>query len=148
MLRESSKLEGREVNLQVLANGGQTEASTKGLPAEEALLAFAETALLFDSNATESAREKLIEQIGYDAMIDSACIIANFQRMVRIADATGIPLDTPVAMVTADIREELGINAFGSAESTKPITGIKKYFGLLLGKALPFVFRQMAKRQA
>ena len=147
MLRESSKLEGKKINLQVLTDGSSTEADTEGLPAEDALLAFAESALKFDKGATTIAREKLIDLIGYEAMVDSACIIANFQRMVRIADGTGIPLDTPVAMVTIDIREALGINEFGSAENTKPIKGIKRLFGLLLGKVLSFVFRQMAKRQ-
>jgi len=142
MLRESSKLEGKEVDLQVLSGN----AGSGVLPAEDELIAFAETALMFDQSATTAARERLVALIGFDAMIDSACIIANFQRMVRIADGTGIPLDTPVAMVTTAIREDLGINDFGSAENTKPITGIKRQFGLLLGKLLPFVFRQMAKR--
>jgi len=50
-------------------------------------------------------------------------------------------------MVTTDTREALGINEFGSAENTKPIKGIRRLFSLLSGKALPFVFRQMAKRQ-
>ncbi|MFT7688134.1 MAG: hypothetical protein ACI9FB_003494 [Candidatus Azotimanducaceae bacterium] len=142
MLRESSKLEGADVDLQVL--GGHT--GSGDLPAEAELLAFAETALMFDVSATKTAREKLVEVIGYDAMIDSACIIANFQRMVRIADGTGIPLDTPVAMVTAGIREELGINAFGSAENTKPTRGIARLIGLLLAEVLSLVFKQMAKR--
>lgn len=51
-------------------------------------------------------------------MVDAAGVIANFQRMVRIADGTGIPLDEPVAMLTTDIREELGLNHYGSADRT------------------------------
>lgn len=143
MLRESSRLEGSEVNLQVVVGGHEGEDS---LPGEKQLLGFAETALYFDKEATKLARENLIAELGEAAMIDSACIIANFQRMVRIADGTGIPLDTPVALVTTDLREKLGINEFGSAENTPEISGLGKIIGRILGKILPLIFRQMAKK--
>ena len=45
------------------------------------------------------------------ALVDAAAVVGNFERMVRIADGTGIPLDKPVAMVSADMREELGLDA-------------------------------------
>jgi hypothetical protein len=149
MLRESSRLEGESVDLKVIASGvssasgGSGDAGAQGLPAEAELLAFAEAALGYDTDATTNARDKLAAAIGEPAMVDAACIIANFQRMVRIADATGIPLDTPVAMVTTDIREELGINDFGSADNTPAIKGMKKIAGRALGKLLPYVFRRM-----
>ena len=44
-------------------------------------------------------------------MIDAAGVASHFQRMVRIADATGITLGD-VEAVTADLRSELGIDAF------------------------------------
>lgn len=155
MLRESSKLEGIEVDLQVVTNGqgegegegeGERDREGEAIKGEQALLAFAESALYFDHDATRIARDKLCAVLGEAAMIDSACIIANFQRMVRISDGTGIPLDTPVAMITADLREELGINQFGSAGNTPKVTGIKKVLGRLLNKMLPFLFRQMANK--
>ena len=45
-------------------------------------------------------------------MIDAAGVIANFQRMMRIADSPGIPLDARMDALTADLRSELGINRF------------------------------------
>ena len=35
--------------------------------------------------------------------------------MTRIADATGIPLDAPVAVLTADLRATLDLGRFASA---------------------------------
>jgi hypothetical protein len=66
----------------------------------------------------DAARASLLEAVGPAAFVDAAGVVGNFQRMVRIADATGIPLDGPMAALTQGMREELGINAFGSAEST------------------------------
>jgi len=44
-------------------------------------------------------------------VVDAAGVISNFQRMVRIADATGIGLGV-FEVPSADMREALGINAF------------------------------------
>ena len=49
-------------------------------------------------------------------MVDAAGVIANFQRMVRIADGTGIPLtDNRLVALTVDLRDELGINDYPTA---------------------------------
>ena len=37
-------------------------------------------------------------------------MLGNFERMVRIADGTGIPLDGPVVAASNDFREELGLD--------------------------------------
>jgi len=143
MLRESSRLEGSQVNLTVVMSG---ETLQNGVPAENELVSFAEAAIGFDNEAIRESRTNLVAAIGEQGMIDAACIIANFQRMVRIADGTGIPLDTPVALVTAGLREDLGINNFGSADNTPPVVGLKRLFGDLMSKLLPFIFRRMAKK--
>ena len=54
--------------------------------------------------------------MGDAEVVDAAAVIANFQRMVRIADGTGIPIDGPLDVLSADLRHELGINEFSSAE--------------------------------
>ena len=59
-----------------------------------------------------------------EALVDAAPVIGNFQRMVRIADGTGIPHDKPIAAMTADMREELGYNDFASAKNTPPVNRI------------------------
>ena len=52
-------------------------------------------------------------------MVDAAGVIANFQRMVRIADGTGIPLDKRVVALTADLRDELGLNDYPTVRLTR-----------------------------
>ena len=38
--------------------------------------------------------------------------------MVRIADATGIPLDAPVRLAAGDLPDALALSSFGSAANT------------------------------
>ena len=115
MLRVSAKTSGDDVDLAGIV--ADDEIAT-GIPGDRALLAFAEAGLGDDAEATAAARQRVVEELGEASMIDAACIIANFQRMVRIADGTGIALDAGVAALTADLREDLGINAYGAAKLT------------------------------
>lgn len=142
MLRESSKLEGNKVDLRVINAQADIEG---GVPAERALINFAEAAFNYDEQAIAASRKLLANEIGEEAMIDSAAVISNFQRMVRIADGTGIPLDTPVAMVTVGIREELGINEFGSAGNTPALGLFKRLLGAIIGPFLGFLLPKMSK---
>ena len=75
-----------------------TDAAVKGDPAELA-----------------AARDALRGTGGSAVLVDAAGIIGNFERMVRIADGTGIPLDAYTEEATAGLREELGIDRFASA---------------------------------
>lgn len=93
-------------------------------------------------------RHSLVHYFEYsstDAMIDAAAVIVNFQRMVRIADGSGIPLDAPMAMITAEIRDELGINEFSSANLTQKVGPVKRVLGKVMAIILPVLFRRMAK---
>ena len=58
------------------------------------------------------------KRLGDQAAVDAAGIVANFQRMVRIADGCGIPLDDFTKDATADVREALGIHEYASAANT------------------------------
>jgi len=42
-------------------------------------------------------------------MVDAAGVASNFERMVRIADATGVELDASITELTADVRTALGL---------------------------------------
>ncbi len=122
MLRVSSEVDdgAAEVDLSVLVDG-RTQDS--GVVAAEELLAFAEAALGNDAAPIKQARQRVSAALGEAAMVDAAGIIANFQRMVRIADGTGIPLDPSMAAITSDLRSQLGINDYGSAGNT-PTPGL------------------------
>lgn len=115
MLRASAKISGDDIDLAGIVAG---DLVATGIPGDKALLAFAEESLGDDAEAIAEARRRVLEELGEPALIDAAGIIANFQRMVRIADATGIPLDGHMTALTADLRDALGINAYGTARLT------------------------------
>ena len=56
--------------------------------------------------------------MGVQELVDAAGVVANFQRMVRIADGCGIPLDEFTRDATDDVREELGLHEYASAANT------------------------------
>jgi hypothetical protein len=51
---------------------------------------------------------------GSGALVDAAAVIANYQRMVRIADGTGIPVDAALRWMSGDFREALGLDGFAT----------------------------------
>ena len=65
-----------------------------------------------------TARAALIDAVGGDGFVDAAGVVGHFERLVRVADATGIPLDAAAAEATVDIREDLDLNTFGMAART------------------------------
>ena len=88
-----------------------------GVPHADVLLPFADAALSFDPARIAPARAAVLAALGKAAMIDAAAVIAGFNGITRIADATGIPLEDTKADDTADWREALGINAFQAAKT-------------------------------
>ncbi|MEM7326720.1 MAG: hypothetical protein AAF531_26780 [Actinomycetota bacterium] len=62
-----------------------------------------------------AVRDRLIDTMGPDALVDVTAVVANFTMMTRIADGTGTPLDKGSVDMSAEIRQELGIDDFVSA---------------------------------
>lgn len=60
-------------------------------------------------------RDRVAETMGPEALVDVAAVVANFTMMTRIADGTGTPLDKGSVDMSADLRQELGIDGFVSA---------------------------------
>jgi hypothetical protein len=75
------------------------------------LLDFAE-ACVARSVELSGRREALRKTLGEAALVDAAATIAIFQAVVKVADATGIPLEDAKAEISAEFRAELGLNAF------------------------------------
>jgi hypothetical protein len=59
-------------------------------------------------------RQELEEAIGAAALVDSAAVVALFNAIDRVADATGIPLEDWKAADTVDMRAALGVDRFPS----------------------------------
>jgi hypothetical protein len=60
----------------------------------------------------QHTRHGVLETMGPEAMVDAAGVASNFERMVRIADATGIPLDERMEKASKDVREALDLERF------------------------------------
>ncbi len=86
-----------------------TEGEDGGIPHGGRLLAFAE-AVIGGGTALDRARTDLIEAVGIEGFVDAAGVVASFNSVVRIADATGIPLEKFKRDQTTDLRAELGID--------------------------------------
>lgn len=107
MLRASSQAHEETVDLHAIGDA----ARDSGIPHGAQLLEFAEAVVAGETDQMDHARNALVNAIGAAAMVDAAGVASNFQRMVRIADATRIPLGEPFESATADLRAELGIDA-------------------------------------
>lgn len=143
MLRVSTETKNQDVDLNAVMGRADGDVGVKG-GAE--LTAFAEATVSGGNNAITAARQRLVDVLGAEATVDAAGVIGNFERMVRIADGTGIPLDTPVSLVSADMREEIGIDKFSTARNTPAVTGIRRLVGRVLRRMMPMLLRYMSPK--
>lgn len=65
-----------------------------------------------DDDMLQHTRHGVLEAMGPEAMVDAAGVASNFERMVRIADSTGIPLDNRMLRASEGVREELELERF------------------------------------
>ena len=115
MLRESSQQGGTLDSLNL--HGAVNPEADSGVPYGSLLTAFAEAAVR-QTDALPGLRERIASEMGPQELVDAAGVVANFQRMVRIADGCGIPLDDYTKAATDDVRGELGLYEFASAANT------------------------------
>ena len=88
------------------------EGSDAGVEHGDLLLALADAQVTGGDDELAAARARLREVMGDAALLDAVGVVSNFERMNRIADATGIPLDAGAAAFSADVRAELGIDGW------------------------------------
>lgn len=79
------------------------------------LLPFAEAVVRGNAAELWATRERLQAELGAAALMDTAATAAIFNAVVKIADATGIPIEDYKVEQTATARHTLGIDAFGQA---------------------------------
>lgn len=115
MLRVSSLVSGTAIDLAAVNGGVQSDA---GIAHGARLLAFTEAVMQGDDAAVQRERTALRAVLSPEAFVDTAAVIAAFNVVDRIADATGIPLDAPLADMSADVREHLNLARFASSANT------------------------------
>jgi hypothetical protein len=116
LLRASGEITTREVDPGAVTDAGAAAAS--GVAHAEALVALADAMVGGDDAALRAARDAVLDALGPAGLVDAAGVASNFERMVRIADSTGIPLDPGLQMLSEDLRQELDLGAFGSSANT------------------------------
>ena len=114
MLRASSHDLGDKLNLRAVVESTDTDS---GVAHSQALVDFVDATLTGQPELT-AARAAVVDALGADGVVDAAAVIGNFQRMTRIADATGIPLDDGTEALTADIQALLELNNMPSARQS------------------------------
>ena len=114
LLRVSGQPSGEDFDLRSVAesNGGDG-----GVAHGQVLIDFAEAVIGDDDQSLARQRDDVINQLGGDEMVDAAAVIAIFNAIDRVADATGIPLDELIATATQEMRGELGIDHFASTKN-------------------------------
>ena len=130
MLREGVEIKGETVQLDGLADPACTRID--GIEHSEVLLCFSNAFMGDDPEELAATRDALAEEMGLKAMVDAVGVASNFQRMVRIADATGIPTDGPGAIMQEDLVELLGTDKYASAGNTNPLPWYQRLFYKLL----------------
>lgn len=112
MLRVSAlNTKNHDLNLLSITDRSQESSGVEG---GEALLAFADAAVNGSEHLAE-AREEIVRELGEQALVEAAAVVGNFERMTRIADATGIPLDERNLDFTREVRDTLELERFSSA---------------------------------
>ena len=112
MLRVSAMQNATEIDLQAI--NGDADGAAVGIEFGRELMRFAESVASRDE-ALDQHRQALLEAAGPAVLVDAAGVAANFQRMVRIADSVGIPVDDMAGELGQQVRAELGIERFPSA---------------------------------
>ncbi len=114
LLRASGEHQGLEYDLRAVSKQG----FASGVEHGDLLIEFADAVMSAGTERLDRARVAVHDTIGSRALVECAAVAANFNQMVRIADSTGIPIDTMALGMTAPTRETLDINHFKSAQNT------------------------------
>lgn len=116
MLRVSALTTETEIDVKGI--GGDAASAAVGIQFGPELMQFAEGVANRDERALADSRQALLKAAGPAVVVDAAGVAANFQRMVRIADSIGIPVDDMASELGQEIRRDLQLERFASAQNT------------------------------
>lgn len=91
--------------------GGADVGDDSGVAHGRLLTQFVEAVIEGSGDGLVAARAALRSELGDAALVDAAATVASFNAIVKIADATGIPIEAWKAERTADLRAMFGIDA-------------------------------------
>ena len=110
------------------------------------LLQFAEAVVSRDESDLERSGKRLLNIAGEAVLVDAACVAANFQRMVRIADSTGIPMDSDRMPLMTEAVEGLDLRRFVSSQYTPKLGFFQGLLASFLRRISVSKLRQLDRR--
>ena len=96
-------------------NGGEGDG---GVAHGALLVDFVEAVMGDDEAERARVRDAVREALSPGSFVDACAVIAAFNVVDRIADATGIPLDPPLAAMSREVRSDLDLGRFASAANS------------------------------
>jgi hypothetical protein len=82
------------------------------VPEGSVLLDFVDAVLTGGADDRAATRVRVLDAVGSTGLVDAAGVIANFEMMNRIADATGMPVGKGTLKRTAEWRALIDIDRF------------------------------------
>lgn len=108
MLRVSVTESNLDVDLLGVRTGEATRLSA--IPEAQLLIELADAFMSREEDTLREIRERAVRIMGDRGVIEAIGVAANFQRMVRIASATGIPIDEPDSAFGQGVRAALALS--------------------------------------
>jgi len=131
MLDVTGEIIGERVDINVIK-----DTALSGVENSELIGDFVDNLMQGIPSAINQARQAIDKQMSSSASVDIAALVGSFQRMNRIANATGISLDGVVNALSSDVQEKLELRSFDTAKTSNKASKIaaflaKKVRGLL-----------------
>lgn len=111
-----SAVSGSDVDLSGVNEGEST--GDGGVPHGARLLAFTDAVMRGSDEDVERERTALRAVLTDAEYVDAVATIGAFNVVDRIADSTGIALDSNLEELSKDVRAELDLARFGSSANT------------------------------
>ena len=108
LLRASGKRDQQHYDLHSVTSG----VGDSGVPHCDLLRTLTERAIGGEWSQLSDAREQAIQVMGAQQTADALTVVAAFNGITRVADATGIPLDDNTEAVTVEMRASTGIDNY------------------------------------
>lgn len=97
-----------------------------------------------DDATIKLARQAIDQAISSAASVEIAGLVGSFQRMNRIANATGIALDSIVNAMSGEVQRELNLRNY---ETSKASRNSNPIFSFLMAKFRSLLFRLLSKKK-
>jgi len=124
-----NEVSGENISLEGITDPNCKE--LEGVPNSGALIAFTDAFTANDAEVLSEARDRLVEEMGLDAVVEASGVASNFQCMNRIADCLSINPeenwaddneemhDDELYEFEKEITEKLGFNEIVSSTNPK-----------------------------